>query len=106
MCVVFTRHCTVCVCVGWGGGGAGHQTLHLWLSIYFKLQKLLMEKISIPWKTVKGTWNSSLLKKIKSFGKRNYEVAWEMSEDSGTKQPLHCSIKFSVKMKSVSLIFT
>ena len=30
---------------------------------------LLMEKISIPWKTVKGTWNSSLLKKIKSFGK-------------------------------------
>ena len=28
-----------------------------------------MEKISIPWKTVKGTWNSSLLKKIKSFGK-------------------------------------
>ena len=28
-----------------------------------------MEKISTPWKTVKGTWNSSLLKKIKSFGK-------------------------------------
>ena len=26
-----------------------------------------MEKISIPWKTVKGTWNSSLLKKIKKF---------------------------------------
>ena len=24
-----------------------------------------MEKNSIPWKTVKGTWNSSLLKKIK-----------------------------------------
>ena len=47
-----------------------HQTLHLWLSIYFGLYKiLLMEKISIPWKTVKGTWNSSLLKKVKSFGK-------------------------------------
>ena len=26
-----------------------------------------MEKISIPWKTVKDTWNSSLLKKIKKF---------------------------------------
>ena len=26
-----------------------------------------MEEISIPWKTVKGTWNSSLLKKIKKF---------------------------------------
>ena len=24
-----------------------------------------MEKISIPWKTVKGTWNCSLLKKKK-----------------------------------------
>ena len=35
----------------------------------WSLQNLLMEKISIPWKTVKGTWNSSLLKKIKSFGK-------------------------------------
>ena len=47
-----------------------HQTLHLWISIYFDLYKiLLMEKLSIPWKTVKGTWNNSLLKKIKSFGK-------------------------------------
>ena len=26
-----------------------------------------MEKISVPWKTVKGTWNNSLLKKIKKF---------------------------------------
>ena len=47
-----------------------HQTLHLRISIYFGLYKiLLMEKISIPWKTVKGTCNSSMLKKIKSFGK-------------------------------------
>ena len=47
-----------------------HQTLHLQISIYFSLYKiLLMEEISIPWKTVEGTWNSSLLKKIKSFGK-------------------------------------
>ena len=35
-------------------------------AIDFGLYKiLLMEKISIPWKTVEGTWNSSLLKKIK-----------------------------------------
>ena len=48
-----------------------YQTLHFWISIYFSLyQVLLMEKISIPWKTVKGTWSNSLLKKIKnSFGK-------------------------------------
>ena len=26
-----------------------------------------MEKISIPWKTVKGTWTSSLFKKDKKF---------------------------------------
>ena len=30
---------------------------------------LLMEKISIYWKTVKGTWNNSLLKKIVKFWK-------------------------------------
>ena len=46
------------------------QTLHLWMSIYFTVCKvLLMEKKSIAWKTVKDTWHSSLLKKIKSFGK-------------------------------------
>ena len=38
--------------------------------ISFSLYKiLLMEKMSVLWKTVKGVWNSSLLKKIKSFGK-------------------------------------
>ena len=43
---------------------------YLQISTYFGLYKiLLMEKISIPWKTVKGTWKSSLLKKRKSFGK-------------------------------------
>ena len=46
------------------------QILHLRMSIYFGLYKFIsMEKISISWKTVKGTWNSYLLKKIKSFGK-------------------------------------
>ena len=43
-----------------------HQTLCLQTSLYFGLYKILvMEKISIPWKTVEGTLNSSLLKKIK-----------------------------------------
>ena len=37
--------------------------------LFRSLQNSLNEKISIPWKTVKGTWNSSLLKKIKSLGK-------------------------------------
>ena len=47
-----------------------HQTLHLQMSVYFDLYKIvLMEEILIPWKTVKGTWDSSLLKKIKSSGK-------------------------------------
>ena len=47
-----------------------HQTLHPWISICSCLYKiLLMEKNSIPWKTVKVTCNSSLLKKIKSSGK-------------------------------------
>ena len=48
-----------------------HQTLHLQVTIYFSLYKILLmgkKKNSIPWKTVKGTWNSSLLKKTKSFG--------------------------------------
>ena len=37
--------------------------------LFWSLQNSLNGKFSIPWKTVKGTWNSSLLKKIKSFGK-------------------------------------
>ena len=50
---VFTRRC-----------------LHLQISVYFSLNKiLLMEKISIPWKTVKDTWSRSLLNEIKSLGK-------------------------------------
>ena len=49
-----------------------HQTLPLQISIYFSFYKsLLMEKkkTSISWTSVKGTWNNSLLRKIKSFGK-------------------------------------
>ena len=44
--------------------------IYLWISIYFSLYKIiLMEKISVTWKTAKVTWNSSLLKKINHFGK-------------------------------------
>ena len=82
-CIIFHQDIFQdCMFLGWPGKNcyslAGkfwfirriHQTLHLRISIYFGLYKiLLMEKISIPYKTVKGTWNSSLLKKIKSFGK-------------------------------------
>ena len=34
---------------------------------FILLTKFLVKKISDPWKSVKGTWNSSLLKKIKEF---------------------------------------
>lgn len=76
--------------------------LHLQISIYFRLYTtLLMDKIPIPWKTVKGTLNSSLLKSIKSFGKIELarEVTWKMVESSETKQWICCSMKFLVKMK-------
>ena len=45
-----------------------HYTFELpFISVFTKFS--LIGKISIPWKTIKGTWNSSLPKKIKSFGK-------------------------------------
>ena len=41
------------------------------MSIYLVFSKiLLMEKNSILWKIVKGTWNSSLLKKLKKKKKK------------------------------------
>ena len=64
-----------------------YQTLYLRISIYLGLYKIiLMEKISIPWKTVKGTWNNYLLKKIKSFGKMELWSCLKMAEGSGTKK--------------------
>ena len=46
-----------------------------------------MEEISLPWKTVKGIWNSSLLKKIKSFwedGIMNLPEKWQkVVEENG-----------------------
>ena len=56
-------------------------------------------KVSVSCKTVKGTWNCYLLKKIKILGRWNYEVAWKMLEGNGTKWWIHCSITFLVKMK-------
>ena len=47
---------------------------------------LLMEKISMPQKTVKGTWNSSLVKKIKSFWKMKLWNYLKSGKSSGTKQ--------------------
>ena len=48
-----------------------YQTLHLQISTYFSLYKiLLMEEVSIPWKTIKDTWNYSLPKKKKKFWER------------------------------------
>ena len=78
-----------------------HQTLHLWISIYFILYKiLLMEK----------NFNSRhlvlCLKKLKVLGRWNYEVAWKMTDDSGTKWWIFCSVKFLMRMKNVSFIFT
>ena len=35
----------------------------------------LMEKISIPWKAIIGTQNSSLLKNVNDFEKMDYEAA-------------------------------
>ena len=74
-------------------------SLYLQISIYFDLYKiLLMEKISISWKIVKGTWSNSLLKMSKFW---KYEWAWKMAGCSGVKWWIHCSIKFLVKMKNV-----
>ena len=83
-----------------------HQTLYLQISISFSLYKiLLMEKNSIPWKSVKNTWNSSLLKKIKSFGKMGLWSCLKMAEANERKQWIHCSLKFLVKMKKMCLSF-
>ena len=42
--------------------------------------------------------NSSLLRKIKSFGRQNYKVARKMAEGSGTKRSIWCSINILVKI--------
>ena len=39
------------------------------IHLFWSLWNFLKGKISIPWKTIHSSWDSSLLKKIKSFGK-------------------------------------
>ena len=47
-----------------------HPTLNLHICTYLGLYKIpLIEKLSTPSKTIKGTWNNSLLKKINCFGR-------------------------------------
>ena len=56
----------------------------------------------------KGTWNSTLLKKIKDFKKMELRSCLtKMAGGSGTKKwiLIHCSIKLLVKMKNLSFIF-
>ena len=72
--------------------------IHLFQSLQNSLNG---KKFSIPWKTVKGTWKSSLIKKIKSLGRWNYEVAWKMAEGHGTTWLIPHSAKILVKMKTV-----
>ena len=67
---------------------------------------LLIEKISIPWKGIKGTWNSSLLKKIKISERWNYEVTWKMAEDNRTKQWICCSLKILGENEKFVFYFT
>ena len=117
-CILFHQHNANWVFLWWPGKNcyslAGrfwfisyiHQTLHLQIYIYFGLCKiLLMEKISTSWKIVKGTWNSYLPKKIKCLGRWDYEVAWKMAEDGGTKWWICCSIKVLVKMEKYVFYF-
>ena len=66
-----------------------------------------MEEISAPWKTVKGTWNNSLLKKIKKFwgnGIMKLPEKWQKVLEQNGEYVV--SKKFLVKMKHVSFIFT
>ena len=81
-----------------------HQTLHLGMSVCFGLYKiLLMEKLSIPWKTVEGTWNSSLLKLIKRSGKMELWSSPKNGRRWWAKRWASCSVKSLVKTKKRGL---
>ena len=67
---------------------------------------LLMEKVSILWKTVKGTWNSSLLKKIESFGKMELWSCLKNGARQWNKSVNALFNKVSGKNANVSFIFT
>ena len=84
-----------------------HQTLHLWIAIYFDFYtNLLMVKTSLPWKTVKVSWNSSLLNKIKNFGEdRIMKLSEKYQKIVKQNNEYHCSLKFIVKMKKKKYVF-
>ena len=83
-----------------------YQRMNLQISTHFCLYHILLtETILVPWKTVKGTWSSSLLNKIKCFGKMELGSCLKMAEGRGTKQWICCSIKFLVKVKNVSYLY-
>lgn len=54
-----------------------HQTTHLQTAIYLSMYKiLLVETISVLWKTIKGTGTALCSKRQKLLGRWDYEVAW------------------------------
>ena len=83
-----------------------HQTWHIRVCIYFGLYKIhLMEKYFNSLKTVKGSWNC--VEKDRRFWEDEItKLPEKMAEGSGTKQWIHCSIKFLVKMNDMLFIFT
>ena len=69
---------------------------HKELNLTWQLNNKNIRIISIPWKTVKTTWNIFFGKKKmgkKVLERRNYEVAWKMAEGSGTKPWKCCPTK-------------
>ena len=81
------------------------QTLHLWIYIYFGLYKILLmaRKFQFPGKPWKAP-GTVFCSKDKNLVRWNY--TWKMTKSSGIKWWICCLIKFSVKVKNVSFIFT
>ena len=58
-----------------------HPTLQVWIFVYLHLYKiLLMENVSIPCETAKGTCNGASVKKIfLKWWRWNYKCVWRMA---------------------------
>ena len=66
-----------------------------------------MEKNFISLEDCKRHLEQFFAQKDKKFWEDGIKkVVWKMSEGSGTKWWVHCSIKFLMKIKNVSFIFT
>ena len=84
-----------------------HQTFHLQISIYSSLYKiLLMEKTSIPWKTVKNHLEQFFVQKDKKFWEDGITKLPEKWQNIVEQNWICRSIKFLVKMKNMSFLFT